>query len=267
MVHSGLQLVLLVILPQSLVADTTPRNLDALFKLACADARQTNSTCSQGWTAFEAAFAGKNWSNSMMADYDAYFRVFPIPLLIKDKALFWTDIQQPQESLALWANLSSSATLTSCVIVNTMQSKYNVTAWCGNANGGVDYTSTNCPPYQPNTPVYTFYAAFSVLFARNSAGTVFFLTGNTFRITSIFATLELPILLANDAVRKIVILNVFPNKTCDQAPLSGIKDIVTNSTRRKEYLCFDIPGTVSNVSQSLVDALTEVVLSQQSSSG
>lgn len=264
-----LQLVLLTAFPQGLIGDTTPRNIDVLFNLSCTDALQTTTKCSQGWNAFKAAFAGKDWNASAVLDYDQYFEVFPIPTNIKDRALFWTGSMPLQAALAIQANMASSTTLIPSVIINTMQSKYNVTAWCGNPNGDIDYTSTNCRPYQPNTttPVYTFFAALSIRLARNSAGTVFFLTENTFRNTSVFATVELPALLVNAAVKKIVIMNVFPNKTCTQAPLSNIQVAVVNSRPSKEYLCVDVPGTVNNSppSQSLLDALTKVVVSQQSS--
>lgn len=261
---------LLMLLPVLTNADTTPSNVQELFKKACVDVCKAIDVCSNGWTAFEKAFSGKNWNDSTNEDYDAYFSVFPLPTNIKDKALLWTGTDSLQTALTSRADLTSSANIVSIMIINRMVTSYNVTAWCGNANGGIDYSSTNCPSYTPGTPtpVYTFYATFSYRLADNSAGVVFFLTENTFRNTSVFAQVELPRLLINAAVTKIVVLNVYKylNGTCNQttSPLHNIK--AKAITGGKAFSCVDVYGDASlnPPSDTLLTALTQVIKEQTS---
>lgn len=263
----GGRLVPLLIALLSLISivqgDTTPRDIEQRYKKACADHKQSRIRCSVAWLAFRHGFAGKNWNTSIVSDYDAYFKFLPYPANYKNRALFWTGAPVLEAALSDQAGLYGSSNILPNVIVDTMQSKYGVTAWCGQP-GGIDYTSTNCPAYQIHTPSYTFYQAFSTHFAENAAGTVFFLTGNTFRNTSMFALFELPTLLRNRKVTKIVVLNVFNEDTCNDLPLTGIRDKVLGSYPKKKYQCVYIDGDVHQdpPSQELLDELTAVVQSQ-----
>ena len=245
--------------------DTTPRDIEQRYKHACDDSGLSRPKCFAAWLAFRHGFAGKNWNTSVVSDYDYYFFVVPYPRNYRDRALFWTGAPVLEAALSDQAGLYGSSNIVPNKIVDTMQSRYGVTAWCGNENGGIDYTSTNCPPYQLHTPSYTFYQAFSTHFAEKAAGTVFFLTGNTFRNTSMFALFELPTLLQNRAVTKVVVLNVFKENTCDTLPLTNIRDKVLSAFPRKKYYCAYVNGDVKEdpPSQELLDELTAVVRSQQ----
>lgn len=258
--------VIMVALAPGIKGDTTPRDIEQRYKRACADVGKSKPQCALAWWAFRHAFAGKNWNTSVVSDYDYYFKVLPYPLNYKDRALFWTGAPVLEAALADQAGLYGSSNIVPNKIVDTMQSKYGVTAWCGKP-GGIDYTSTNCPVYQLHTPSYTFYQAFSTHFAEKAAGTVFFLTGNTFRNTSMFALFELPTLLRNRSVKKVVVLNVFQENTCDQLPLTNIRDKVLGAYPRKRYHCAYIEGNVRQdpPSQDLLDKLTAVVRAQQKS--
>ena len=245
--------------------DTTPRDIDHRYKMACADNGLPKIKCNNAWQAFRHAFAGKDWNASEVSDYDHYFKVLPYPPNYKNSALFWTGAPVLEAALSVQAGLYGSSNIIPNTIVDTMQSRYGVTAWCGRPEGGIDYTSTNCPGYLIHTPSYTFYQAFSTHFAEKAAGTVFFLTGNTFRNTSMFALFELPTLLKNKSVTKIVVLNVFSEDTCDQLPLTGIRDKVLRAIPRKRYECTFIEGDVRQdpPSSELLDELTTVVKLQQ----
>lgn len=244
--------------------DTTPIDIKQRYKMACAENGESRLRCNIAWLAFRNAFAGKYWNTSVVSDYDSYFKVLPYPSNYKDRALFWTGAPVLEAALSDQAGLYGSSNIVPNKIVDTMQSKYGVTAWCGKP-GGIDYTSTDCPAYQIHTPAYTFYQAFSTHFAEKAAGTVFFLTGNTFRNTSMFALFELPTLLQNRAVKKIVVLNVFQTNTCDQLPLTNIRDKVSSAYPRKRYHCAYVEGNARQdpPSQDLLDELTAVVWAQQ----
>lgn len=262
---------LLIILPVLTNADRTPNNIQTLFGSACFDIVKDTKICSNGWTAFEKAFAGKNWNASTFSDYDAYFSVFPFPTTnMRNTVLFWTGTDRLQTALTSRANLISSANVVSITIINKMATVYNVTAWCGNGSGGIDYVSTNCPPYSPGTPRYTYYATFSDRLASNSAGVVFFLSENTFRNTSVFAQIELPRLLNNTAVTKIVVLNVYKylNGTCNQttSPFLRINKTIDGG---KAFSCVDVYGDASQIppSDELLAALTQAIIKEQTSKG
>lgn len=261
-------LTLLVVLSAIARAATTPSNIRQLFLAACSDVGQKSDVCDNGWTAFEQAFAGKNWNTSTYTDYDPYFRIFPLPTNVKNRVLLWTGTDLLQTTLTNRADLISSANLVSIMIINTMGAKYNVTAWCGRADGGIDFNSTNCPPYTPGTPAYTFYATFSDRLANSSAGVVFFLTENTFRNTSVFALIELPRLLNNTAVTKVVALNVYkyPNGTCNQttSPLLNIKAKMIAGG--KAFDCVDVYGDASQQppSEALLAGLVRAIQDETS---
>lgn len=207
-----------------------------------------------------------------IGDYASYFQVLPLPERIDDELLLWSRSEVLKQELIQRQDVQvmCSFTITATEIVNYMERIFSVTTWCGSLDGGIDYTN-DCPGFEPGTPVYTFFAEFSMMVGEVGAGTVFFLTNaGHYETNGFFGMYELPGLLNSSSLStRLVVLNVVledqPTQ-CGEGALAVLEGQIESGRPELEYECYNVPGEANIVTESLLDELANIISEEQSSS-
>ncbi len=254
-------------------ANRTPLELERYFLESCSDVLRASTdadgTCISGWLAFMNSFANRDPTSMSIGDYAPYYEAIPLPERITDELLLWSRTERLKESLVRLQdiNVMCSYTIAASDIVNRMREKFSVTTWCGKLNGGIDYNNS-CPDSEPGTPVYTFFAEFSVMLGKRGAGVVFYLTNaGHYCEEGFFGQYELPNLLSSSSLStRLVVLNVVPinqSSHCGEGALVELEARIRSERPELQYVCYNVTGNADIITQPLLDQLVNIIEEEQ----
>ena len=160
-----------------------------------------------------------------------------------NSVLFCSGVRSFITTLSLYPGISSSANQKSSLIINKMQTSYNVNCWCGNTTHVLD-TTNPCP----KTPTHAFWEKFSVLLAESATGIVFWVgygnrDGGAYKPNSFFGLYEFPN-MTPQKVKRLVVIDIYHDngEQCGQGSLMQLQNRAVNKFVNDGYRCYMIYG-------------------------